>query len=277
MATTHCGKSCAECMERAKLHCPGCKAGPGKPYSCDCGIATCCLSRGLTTCEECTTASTCFQWKHRFDVQAERVRRMEADAVRQIELAEKNDMLAKWLWGLFWLVIVSLVINTVFDLVEALPGMKVTGELITAAFNIGYAFILVKMSGASYCFKVSGICKLICVAFSLIGLIFTDTIFATLFVLTALVPSFVAQYQEYMGYSEVTEEMDEDLSRRWRIVWFLSLGGLIGMFVGLLLSLFGALLGALLLIVAAVAVLVAEILKMVFLYKTAQYFRATYC
>ena len=70
--------------------------------------------------------------------------------------------------------------------------------------------------------------------------------------------------------------MDEDLSRRWRIVWFLSLGGLIGMFVGLLLSLFGALLGALLLLVAAVAVLVAEILKMVFLYKTAQYFRSTY-
>lgn len=276
MAENYCGKTCAECRDRAKLHCLGCKQGPGNPYSGSCGITKCCFTRGYTTCEECTTASTCFQWKHRDDVSAERVRRMEADAANQIEFARKTERLAKWLWGLFWLVIASLVINFMFSIMESLPGMKVVGELVSAGFSIGYALILLKLDRDSYCFKVSGICKIICVAFNLIGLLFTDTLFPTLFMLGALIPSFVAQYQEYMGYSEVTENVDEDISRKWRAVWFLSLGSLIGMAAGLILTLFGSLFGAFLTLVAAVTTLVAEVMKIVYLYKTAQLFRSIY-
>ena len=276
MAETYCGKSCADCSEQSKLKCPGCKYGPGKPYSGECGIAKCCVSRSHSSCEECTTASTCFQWKHREDVSAERVRRIEEDAAIATKRAQKNELLSKWLWSLFWLVIVSLCVNVVFSLAGALPGMKLTGELIGAVFSVGYALILLRLERASYCFKISGICSIICVALNLIALIFADTGFNVLVTFIALIPSFVAEYQEYIGYSEITEEEDEDLSRNWRIVWFMSLGGLIGVGVGMILTLFGSLLGALLTIVAAVAALVAEILKIVFLYKTAQLFRS-YC
>lgn len=199
---------------------------------------------------------------------------MEADAQSQLDFLRKSERLGERLRSLFWLVIVSLVVTFMLVIMESLPGMKVTGELISAGFSIGYALILLKLEQDSYCFKISGICKIVCVAFNLIGLLFADTLVSTLVTLGALIPSFIAQYQEYMGYSEVTENVDDDISRRWRTVWFLSLGSLIGIAAGLILTLFGSLLGAFLTLVAAVAVLVAEILKIVFLYKTAQLFRS---
>lgn len=275
MAETYCGKTCADCPERTRLNCPGCKNGPGRPYTGECGITKCCVSRGHRSCEECTTASTCSQWKRRTAIPSERLQRMNADTADQIKRAKEHEYLAQWLWTLFWLRIISIAVNAVFALIGALTGMKLIEKLVSAAFSIGHALILLKLASSSYCFRSAGICGIICTAFSLTGVFLEGTFFAVLFTFVALIPSFVSLYQEFMGYSEITEEEDEELSSQWRFIWFINLGALIALAVSLIMTVFGSVFGALLTIVVTVANLVVEIYKMVFLYKTAKLFGST--
>ena len=274
MAETYCGKSCADCADRTKLKCPGCKMGPGKPYTGECSITRCCVTRGFRSCEECSTASTCFQWKHRDGVSAERLKQRDADTAAMIACVRENTFLGKWLWVLFWMVIISIVVNFVFELIGIMSDMTLAAELVSAVLSVCYAAVLLRLSSSSYCFRVAGICSIIAVVFSLLGTFLAGSVFGTLFTLAGLIPSLVGRYQEFVGYSEITEDRDERLSGKWKVMWYLSFGSMVLLAICLILTLLGSLLGALLTIVTAVASLIVEIYKIAFLYQTARLFRS---
>lgn len=273
MAETYCGKTCAECALREKLNCQGCKMGPGKPYTGECTITRCCVNRGHSTCTDCTTASTCSMWKQRGDMPAERLRKREADATQKFVRDREYNFLAQWIGFLFWYVIITIGIRFVVGMVSGLMEGNLFGEIVDCLIQLGHALILLKLASSTYCFRTAGVCSIISLVFTFLGAVLAESGFGVLFAIVAVVPSLVSQYHEYIGYAEVTEEVDEELAGKWRVVWYISLGGLIVLAISLVLTMFGSLLGALLTVVSSVAVLVIEVFRIVFLYKTAQLFR----
>ena len=273
MAETYCGRTCAECAERAQLKCPGCKLGPGRPYGGDCSITRCCVTKGLSSCGDCVNASTCFQWKHHTTVSTDRLKNQNRQVAETIARAEENQFLSQWVGVLFWYSIINMVLQFMFGIATMSAELKWAGELVSVAGSIGLALIFLKISQSSHCFRVAGICTIVSVVFTFLGSVLEGTGFGTLFTLVALLPSVVATYFEFVGYSEITEEQDEQLASDWRGVWYANLIGIIGLIVALVLTLLGTLLGALLTIVIGLGLLVVAVVKYVLLYKTAQLFR----
>ena len=273
MAETYCGKSCEECSEKARLNCPGCRMGPGKAYSGECSISKCCVTRGHQSCEYCTTASTCYNRKSSQNAAENRIKKQEADASARAHRVNKSKMLGTWLTRLFWLVIVSNIANFIFSLIENMPGMALPTQIISAILSIAYALILLKLSSVSYCFRIAGICFIITVALDIAATMIGGVGLGALVELAALVPSCITMYQEYIGYAEVTEDMDADIARKWGKLWYWALGGLIAMGAGLIFTLFGSLLGALAVLASSILTIVVAVIKIVYLYGTAKMFR----
>ena len=273
MAESSCAKSCETCQLKGQLKCPGCRMGPGKVYGGECDIAKCCSTRGYQGCEECSTASTCPKLKRCAGAEQDRLKKREADKAERHRRYESSAVLGKWLMILFWVVIVSNVINFVLGFMEEMPGMKLPVELVGAAFGVVYGLILLMMSKQSGCLRISGISRIICVIVNVIVLLFEGTQIALWISLAALVPSYIAEYQEYIGYVQVTDELDEDLSRKWSVLWYWSLGGLIAMGAGLVLTIFGLMLGALAVLASSVLTIVVAVIKIVYLYRSAKMFR----
>lgn len=273
MAETYCGKSCENCTEKLQLACPGCRLGPGRAYSGECSIAKCCTTRGHQSCEYCATASTCYNRKSSFSAAENRIKMQEADASARAHRVRKSKLLGTWLMLLFWLVIVTNIVSVVFSLVESLPGMTLLAQIISTAFSVAYALILLKLSSASHCFRMAGICYIIAAVFNFATAITGSAGLASMIELAALVPSFIAMYQEYIGYAEVTEAIDADMGRKWGKLWYWALGSLLAMGAGMIFTLFGSLLGALAALASLILTVVVSVIKIVYLYRTAKMFR----
>lgn len=273
MSETYCGKLCENCPQRAQLNCPGCRMGPGKAYGGECSISKCCITRGHQDCEFCTTASTCFNLKSSLNAAEKRLKKRETDAAERQRRLGKSKLLGTMLMILFWLVIVSNIVNFVLGLMENQPGMALLGQIVSAVFSIMSALILVKLSSASASFRIAGICGIITAVLNFVGAVLGDEGLGTLFVLGALIPAYISMYQEYIGYAEVTEEMDAEMNQKWVRLWYWALAGLLVMATGLILSLFGSLLGALAVLASSVMTIVVAVIKIVYLYKTAKLFR----
>lgn len=273
MAETYCGKNCADCVERQQLNCPGCRMGPGRAYCGDCSIAKCCISRGHYSCASCSTASTCFNLKSSHRAAEDRLRKHKAEAEKQRRLLERSKLLGNWLWVLFWFVLTANIAGVVFSFLENQPGMRIPNLIVTVVTNLVYAFLLLKLSKTSDCFRTAGICTVIVVVIELISSLFHNPVLIFVVSMVLLVPAFMASYQRYMGYAEVTEELDEDMGRKWTVLWYWTLGSTIAMAVGLIMSLGGSLLGALAVLLSAVLTLVIAVLEVIYLYCTAKMFR----
>lgn len=48
-----CGAYCGDCDWKEKTNCAGCKASKGAMFWGKCGVATCCLAKGLDHCGLC--------------------------------------------------------------------------------------------------------------------------------------------------------------------------------------------------------------------------------
>ena len=97
-------------------------------------------------------------------------------------------------------------------------------------------------------------------------------ILSVVILIPALVLSLMATYQEYCAHSSVVGSADTFLGQRWMTLWKWQIVSIGGLLVSTLLLIVVPPLGALLMVVGVIAI-VAGVLTLVNLYKSAQAFR----
>lgn len=275
MSETYCGNNCETCAEKQELKCPGCRMGPGRAYQGDCTISKCCISRNLTSCDSCTTASTCYNLRSSDSAASVRLKKQKDEAARQMRMYERSVMMGKYLWVLFWLVIVSTVVGLFLNdnAVAQNPALAVPAVITQLVFSVSYALVLFKMRNVSECYYYAGISGFVTAALTLVASLLGTSGWGIFLSLIAVIPAFICEYQEYMAHADATQEMDPDMARKWRILWYWNLGCLCATIGGTLLTLIGLYIAALIVPLAAIGALVVCIIKIVFLYSTAKSFR----
>lgn len=279
MAETYCGKSCAECAQREKLSCPGCRTGPGRQFGGDCELARCIREKGHETCDTCGFRGNCGTLRMRDNMPDYRRRKTEAEEMRRAAIAKRAPVLGKWLWILFWLVIPSTIGSLMANenLVSVLPELWIPGQIINAICSLIYGAILLRLGSEEDRYRTAGICTLIAggvsAAVALINGPAEDITWTLLIVLPAAVAAVIGKYNEYMAHSAVLTGVDNELSHKWEVLWKWYIGSFLGIFGCILLLLIIPLLAVIALIGAFIAVAVVGILDLVYLYRTARSFR----
>ena len=273
MSETYCGKNCETCNHNESLSCPGCKAGPGGT----CSLAKCCRQKGHEDCSTCSFSGACHLLSQK-DMMPRR-RQMEQDAKRAREesLKQRAAFFSKWLWPLFWLVIPSIIagIMTNDTIIKYFPSLFVSGYILKAVTTITYGAILLRLSKEEDMYRIPGIAKLfsgsaIGICAVLFGITLSD---ALIFSLPIAILSLIGEYMEITAHSSILSNIDGELSDHWTLLWKWNIG-LYGALLGsvLLVGIIGRLLCLLVLLAAGIGLVVVEILKLVYLYQTANVF-----
>ena len=283
MAETYCGKNCMECEKKDALNCPGCMPGPGNEYGGDCEIAKCCRSKGHEQCATCGFSGSCAPLRSCHRMPEYRMKKMEDEAFRQEAVARRAPVLGKWLWILFWLVIPSTVASFLSnDTISGLiPKLRMPGLILGAATAVAYGVILLILTSQEERYKTAGICSLICAGIEMFLAIVSqgkeNAAWMLLFSVPAVVVELVSTFYEFSAHCTVLTGVNHLLADKWMKLWKWNIGAL-GAMIGspllmLLIPILGELLGVLVMIFGCVALVVVSILRLVYLYQTADAFR----
>lgn len=275
MAETYCGKNCAECTDKEKLGCTGCKTGSGKLWPEECELAKCCREKGHQTCETCIFHESCAIWRRWNDIPEQRLRKRADEEERKERIAQKSLFLGKWLWVLFWLVIPMTLASVMTNETVAswFPFLNFWGKFLNISCSTAYGVILLILSSEEKHYRVSGICALAAAAVSLLLINVPVGMGALVLTLPAAVAGVIGEYHEYMGHAEVAGDVDAELSVKWMTLWKWYIGMFAGLFGGIIVMMIIPILGLLVLLAAAIGTLAVTILKLVYLYRTANWFR----
>lgn len=274
-----CRKTCEECTWKKQLNCPGCQKGPGRALSGDCKIAKCCREKGHETCSTCSFWDSCWTKKERDRMPELRIREAERCAEERRKLDERAPVIGKWMWLLFWLIVPGTISGfmTVENVVKWVPWLRIPGLILSIACNMAYALILLKLIPFGERYRPAALCALVGTGVdgfvSLAGLEQQSPLWWLLMIPT-LVIAYVGEYQEFCAHAEVLEGADNDLSGKWRTLWKWYIGSFAALFGSILLMVIIPVLGMLAMLAAVITMVVVGILKLVYLYRTAQRFRS---
>ena len=203
---------------------------------------------------------------------------MEAERERRARLDRNAPVLAKWLWLLFWLVIPSVFSNilTMDTVAGAFPTAGIVGNVLAFLISLAYGVLLWQLREVADRYRTAALCYLaggIISGVLLLPAIPEGNWLWWLLSLPVMVLELCATYQEFYAHAEVLEELDPELAGKWRLLWKWWIGLLLGLFGCIFLALISAILGLLVLLADAIGLLVVGIVKLVYLYRTAQRFR----
>ena len=275
MVETYCGKTCTQCPEMEQGHCPGCKSGPGKRFGGDCKVASCVQEKGHECCETCGFLSGCGKYQARYQVPQERRQRSEDIAKRNSLLAHRAEVLGKWIWYLFLLVIPNTIgsVMTQESIWGAGSAMITIGNLLQNACSLAYGAILLKAAVEEEKYRTAGSCILIVALVGLVTSAIPDNAGLRVFInIPLVIVSMYGKYSEYMGHASALTDVDDELSAKWEKLWVWDIGVGIGLFCSAIFILV-PLIGILLVLGFAIGIIVVSILKLVYLYQTAKAFR----
>lgn len=196
--------------------------------------------------------------------------------------SEKAPFLSKWLWLLFWLVIPQALASLLSgDVIPAdYSALLLLGKIFQLIYYLGCGLVLLKLSPILDRYRTSGICYLaggvVTIATDLLPVSDETSTLALLVSLAGLLgvlALLAAEYQECMGHSELLEDVNLDLSRQWKKLWKLFIGCYAALFVSVLLLFVSALLGLFVTLAGTLGLLAVMILKLIYLYRTAMFFR----
>ena len=275
MSEMYCGKDCELCVEREQTGCAGCQSQRQL-----CTIAQCCVEKGHESCETCGFRGNCRKLLAKDRMSAYVRRQMEfqqlardREAAREAEAARRAPVMVKWLKWIFWLIIVS----NVIDLIGKLPALALACEVAKAVCGLGVAWALLQLQGEDGRYRTAAICVAIPLLLTLTVQLISGggevpgwTVVLTL---PAAIISLVGEYHKCMAHSSVVGGVDSGLGEKWQKIWkwqVIALGSLIGSIV---LMLIVPVLGALVAMAAAIAVLVVSIMEIVALYQSAEAFQ----
>lgn len=279
MAETYCGKTCAECAMKEQLNCQGCKADPGRRYGGDCELAKCVMEKGHETCGTCSFMGNCSKQRACTGMPEERMRRREAETARKAEVAQQAPILGKWLWIVFWLIIPNSVASVMTNqtIIQYFPGLNLPGRIITAICSAVYGFSMLKLASADLSYKKAGIFILITSAVSVLVALVTGTAQTPTWTLILTIPAaimaLIGEYHMYHANAAALEGVEDELSEKWCKLWNWNIGLYLGLFGCAVIMLILPLLGALALLAAAIGLAIVGILKLVYLFRTAKFFR----
>lgn len=287
MAETYCVKTCESCSQKEALNCPGCKAGPGRLLQGTCEIAQCCRSKGHETCLTCTTKPYCGKFSGRANMPEYFARKQRTAQEHKDMVARRAPFLGKWLWLLFWLVVPSEIAGLMTNDTVAgwFPALLVPGQILTAVTLIAYGGILWVLREEDERYRTAAKCTFASAVLSVITLLIgsAEALSGIVVILTLGngVVAMFGEYNEYTAHATVTNILDSHLSEQWDNLWkwyigtfAATLGSAVlaivvaAMQLGLL-----AILLMLAMVAAAIGTAVVGILKLVYLYRTAQLFR----
>ena len=279
MAETYCGKICAECAHKETMNCPGCKAGPGRTFGGDCELAKCVRNKSHETCDTCISRTNCGTLQGRDSMPDYRRRRIEAEEERKAAIARRAPILGKWLWILFWLIIPSEIAGLMTNqtVINMVPVLYIPGLVLEVTVLTFYGVILLKLASEEERYRTAGICSLIANGASVLVACLSgggETPPWTLLIsLPAAIVSFVGMYNECMAHSAVLTGVDNEQAEKWEKLWKWYIGLFAAMIGSIVVMLLLPLLGAIVILASAIGVLVIGIVKLVYLYRTAQIFR----
>ena len=282
MAETYCGKSCAECTQKEQLNCCGCKAGPGRKFGGDCKIAKCVAEKGHEDCHTCSFQETCSTRRKCDNMPEDRRRKLEAEAARRARTAKAAPALGRWLWVIFWLVIPATIAGLMTNetLVRYVPSLLFPGQLINLICLAVYGVALLQLAKIEDRYKKAAVCLFVrcCVALAMIFATGTTNpdqppSWTLLLTIPAAILALVGEYHEFMGHSTVLAGEDNELSDKWETLWKWNIGLSLGLFGCIVVVLIFPVLGVLAMLGAAIGLLVVGILKLVYLHRTARFFR----
>lgn len=280
MAETCCGKSCASCAKKEELNCPGCRVGPGRQLGGDCELAQCVRSKGHETCETCGFRTRCGTLAGRERIPDYRIKKTEAERYQKAAVARRAPVLGKWLWLLFWLVIPNAVAGLLNnETVGALmPALYIPGQMLNIGCRLAWGLILLKLGTQEDGYHTAGVCMLIAAGADFVATVLSGGSDAAGWTLIITIPAavfgLVGQYHEFMSHSAVLTGVNNDLAEKWEILWKWYIGITLGLFGSILVVLLIPILGLLLVLAGAIGVIVVEILRLVYLYRTATVFRS---
>lgn len=214
----------------------------------------------------------------------------EEDEAAKRELAEQKvknaGLLGKWVTVMFWLQILALV-------TEVLTGDTMKGvSLYVYYFGVisGYvlmvvnSIILVRLKKVEDWFGKAGVCYLVSglggVLVALLDMSKAEAL-STLLMILFLILQIRGNYDECTGYEIVLRDADFKLSQKWALQWILEMVCSIGIIVSIVLCGIGlgvgvlpfTIIGGVLMLLLMIAGFVVGILRLIYLYRTAETFR----
>ena len=194
---------------------------------------------------------------------------------------DKAPFLGQWLWILFWLAIpqalASLLMSSLFSS-QSLPYLL--GQIMQVVYLLGCGLVLLKLSSTLARYRTAGICYLIaCAVNTAFSFLPSPAVGSGLAVFTSLISVasgvvlLIAEYQEYKGHSELLEEIDLALSRKWSILWKWYITCFIAMIASLVLIFLSPALSLMVSLTAMVLLVAVMVFKLFYLYRTAMVFR----
>jgi len=186
----------------------------------------------------------------------------------------KYSFTAKWIWLLFLIIIPS----TVFGLLShetisgIIPVFGTIGNIGKTACSLLYGLILIKLSSEYDYYKAAGITYILSILVSFVEA--NNYIGSSLFVsLVAIILVIASTYFEFTGHADILSKEDYLISSKWDklkkwaiILYAITLISAIFIFFLPILTILNTL-------VSIIGIFVVEIIKFVYLYKTAKFFK----
>lgn len=239
MGTSYCGKNCETCTDKEALSCPGCKEGPGRFHSDECGIAACARAKG-SHCMECGALGECSKYRGKNRIAQQRLWNQQSQKSEQqydnavdAYLKPRLPVMETWFRRLFKadLIYVAAAIFSLGFLDDRIPVLR---WIQTAAFDgalVALGVCYLKMADLSRKhYAAAGISALIllairCAAFFLEG---EDRLVRIAVLILGYAVELVQMLCLCRGNASILELVDEDLSRDWKrlSVWYLLVCGL---------------------------------------------------
>lgn len=274
---TYCGKSCAECTDRETLNCPGCKQGPGGTFA-KCAIARCCRDKRHDTCGTCTSWSYCGLRNGRDQEPALRLKKQAEEERQQQQDRANAPVVTRWVNVLFWLFIPQVIASLMMqeNVVSAFPGLRMPGTLLSFVCVVIYGVALWRMQEIHGGYRNAAICNLVCAAGSLLALSPLKGVLLLMINLALAVVNLVSVYLEYTTHSEVLAPTSMPLALQWRKLWTWNLWCIAGVVLSFIMLFLIPVLAMLAMLGFAIAGIVLEILKLVYLRRMYWHFQQ-YC
>lgn len=262
-----CGKVCSQCTYRDALQCRGCREGEGRRYGA-CRVADCCRNHIYSSCRQCAEKSSCNKYRN---IPGQQQSKMKTRLEVKNKFNKCAPLMGKWVWVLFWLIIIQTVADILSQEFVAnwLPLVSKIGKIIAICCSLAYGIVLLKLHTITEGYRTAGVCAVISVMLDITKLLFfSDNGFGVVVSLVTIVLALVSRYHEYMAHAYATEGISDDISSNWQSVWKLY----IAMQAAMVISIIFASLGILLLLLVLLAICGLGVYQLILLYKTAELF-----
>lgn len=196
---------------------------------------------------------------------------------RESEKKEHAEVLGKWLWILFWLIIPSAIAGILSNenLFGKESGVYLFGIVLSMVVGILYGVILIPMKSVEEKYRMAGIFSILAavLAMALEVIQVENPLMVLVIGLPTLILGLVAKYYEFHSHAAVLRDFDLEFSQKWLTLWKWYCVVIVGMIASALVVLISFLLAAILILAFTFGTIVIAIVQLVYLYKMAKLFR----